>query len=91
MACSYTLDGDSVQGSMEDSTSGTVALHSKTEQRKVMKKKELLDSFSDEITNLFESLNNKYLKKELKNKKTVIVSNLLENVEPSFNIFDLQL
>lgn len=75
MASSDILDVGSVRGSMEDLTSGAVALHSKTEQRKLMKKKELLDSFSDEITSLFESLNNKYLKKELKNKKTVVVSN----------------
>lgn len=72
MASLDMLDGDSVQGSLEDLASGTV--HSKNEERKLKQKKELFDSFSDEITSLFESLNNKYLKKELKNKKTVMVS-----------------
>lgn len=72
MASLDMLDGDSVQGSLEDVGSGTV--HSKDEGRKLKQKKELFDSFSDEITSLFESLNNKYLKKELKNKKTVMVS-----------------
>lgn len=72
MASLDMLDGDSVKGSVEDLGSGIV--HSKNEEKKLKQKKELFGSFSDQITSLFESLNNKYLKKELKNKKTVMVS-----------------
>lgn len=44
----------------------TVSIHSKHEEKMVeRRKKRLFDSYSEEITVLFESLNNQYMKREL--------------------------
>lgn len=44
----------------------TVSIHSKHEEKMLEKrKKRLFDSYSEEVTMLFESLNNQYMKREL--------------------------